>query len=128
MELSKNVLICVDQDIMLTALKFRMEKQGYNVIHVKSMPEAQVALGEKVFDLIIADLQIDGDSAINIANWSKKKKKGGKPPFLVMATLDDDGDVLAEVLDGGANDFIMKPFKPAELYFRINQIVPSLDV
>jgi len=128
MELTKNVLICVEQDIMLTALKFRLEKQGYNVNHVKNVKEVKEAVLSLELDLIITDLQMEGASAVDIVKWSKKKNNGKVSPFLVMATLDDNGDVLKAALDNGADDFIMKPFKPVELYFRINRLVPSLDV
>ncbi len=126
MELTKNVLICVDQDIMLTALKFRMEKQGYNVIHVSLGADVKEAVEEKSIDLIISDLELKGASALDIVKWAKAK--GQVPPFLVMATLDDNGDTLLEALRNGADDFIMKPFKPVELYFRINRMVPDLEV
>jgi len=128
MELTKNVLICVEQDIMLTALKFRLEKQGYNVIHVKNVKEVKVAILSTELDLIITDLQMKGVSAVDIVKWSKKKNNGSVSPFLVMTTLDDDGETLIKALDNGADDFIMKPFKPVELYFRINRLVPTLDV
>jgi len=113
---------------MLTALKFRLEKQGYNVIHVKNVKEVKEAVLSLELDLIITDLQMKGASAVDIVKWSKKKNKGAVSPFLVMATLDDNGDTLMKALDNGADDFIMKPFKPVELYFRINRLVPSLDV
>ena len=113
---------------MLTALKFRLEKQGYNVNHVRNVKEVKEAVLNLELDLIITDLQMEGASAVDIVKWSKKKNKGSVSPFLVMATLDDNGDTLKKALDNGADDFIMKPFKPVELYFRINRLVPSLDV
>ncbi len=128
MELTKSVLICVERDIMLTALKFRMEKQGYNVVHVKTIKEAKAKIKELDIDLIISDLEIDGKPTADIIKWSKSKNKGKLTPFLVMATLDDDGVVLEKMLKDGVHDFILKPFKPVELYFRINRIVPTLGV
>ncbi len=128
MELSKNVLICVEQDIMLTALKFRLEKQGYNVIHENNVKGVKKAVMSHDLDLIIADLQMKGASAVDIVAWSKEKNGGTVSPFLVMATLEDDGQTLIDALDGGADDFIMKPFKPVELYFRIQRMVPELGV
>ncbi len=128
MKFDKKVLICVDEDIMLTALKFRLEKQGFEVVHVRNMQEAETAILKDNFNLIIADLMMKGNSAVDLAKWAREKNSGKPVPFLVMATLEDDVEILEEALNNGAGDFIMKPFKPVELYFRIHRIVPDLGI
>ena len=42
-------------------------------------------------------------------------------PIILIANMEDEADIL-EGIDAGANDFITKPFKPAELVLRIKRI------
>ena len=80
--------------------------------------EMDARLAEAHFDLIVLDvmMQEDGLSAC------RRLRKEGHIPILMLTALGDDEDRIAG-LDGGADDYLAKPFNPKELVARINAML-----
>jgi DNA-binding response OmpR family regulator len=78
--------------------------------------ERRVAAKESRFDAIILDVSLpDGDGRDLCAKW---RRQGVKVPIIMLTGSDDEADVVRG-LDAGANDYIAKPFRLAELLARL---------
>jgi DNA-binding response OmpR family regulator len=78
--------------------------------------DAQLDSNEQRFDAIILDVGLpDGDGRDYCA---RLRRQGVKVPIVILTGSDDETDVVRG-LDSGANDYIAKPFRLAELLARL---------
>jgi two-component system, OmpR family, response regulator VicR len=115
------ILICEDEEIMLTALEFRLRKQGYTVIKAEDGRQAMEKLRLEKPDLVIADIMMPHVSGLELIQFIRKDLKDAETPVIVISALEYD-EVVLEAFRLGASDFIAKPFKPYELILRIKRI------
>ena len=74
------VLICEDEEIMLTALEFRLKKQGYQVLKAKDGREALEVIKSETPDMIIADILMPHVTGLEIIEYVRKDLKRDTPP------------------------------------------------
>ena len=111
---------------MLTALEFRLRKQGYQVLKAEDGRQAIDKLQEDHPDLVIADIMMPHVSGLELIQYIRKDLKRDLP-VIVISALEYD-DIVLEAFRLGANDFITKPFKPYELILRIRRIFQEMGV
>lgn len=116
-----NILVCEDEEIMLTALEFRLRKHGYDVKIANDGKKAIKALTENMPDLIVADIMMPFVSGIEIIDYVRKDLKSNVP-IIIISAIEEDETIL-NAFSKGANDFISKPFKPTELVLRIRRLL-----
>lgn len=114
------ILICEDEEIMLTALEFRLRKQGFSSVLAEDGKQAKEILRQEIPDLIVADIMMPYVTGLQLVHYVRTELKSDIP-IIIISALDDDATVL-EAFRLGANDFIAKPFKPNELILRIKKI------
>lgn len=119
-----NILICEDEEILLTALEFRMRKVGFEVILAKDGCAAWEKIEQLNIDLVVADLLMPRLTGLELI---KKVRENGydQLPIIVISPLEHEEEIL-EAFRLGANDFVAKPFKPAELVLRIKQLFQAI--
>lgn len=115
------ILICEDEEIMLTALEFRLRKQGFTVEKAEDDKQALDKLKSVKYDLIIADIMMPYISSLELIQFIRKDLKDTDTPIIIISALEYE-DVLLKAFRLGASDFISKPFKPNELILRIKRI------
>lgn len=114
------VLICEDGEVLLTALEFRLQKNGYEIQLAKDGQEALDMVKASRPDLMVADLEASKVSGLELLRTVRKDLKSDLP-FVLLADLDYDEQIL-EAFRLGATDFVSKPFNPNELILRIRRI------
>lgn len=117
------ILIIEDEPLMLKALKFRLNKDGYEVEIAEDGRKALQILNEEDFDLIITDVMLPFNNGLEIVDFVKNKKKLNTPIVILSAVGAENA-----VLDGfaiGADDYITKPFSPTELSVRIKRLLKA---
>lgn len=119
------ILICEDEEIMLTALEFRLRKQGFQVIKAEDGKQALEQFKAHDPDLVIADIMMPYLSGLELIEIFRKELKRNTP-VIVISALEHEETVL-RAFELGANDFITKPFKPNELILRIKKIVQEIE-
>lgn len=108
----KNLLI-IDDDLHIgNVLEEILTKEGYAVTRAYSGTEAVLALSNIRPDLVLLDLMLPGLSGEEVLPHIK-----GIPVIVMSAKTDVDHK--AELLLGGAVDYITKPFNTKELLARI---------
>lgn len=120
------ILICEDEEIMLTALAFRMRRQGFEVITAEDGREAMQKIEEHHPDIIVTDIMMPHLSGIQLLE-TMRGEKNSEVPIIIISALEREETIL-ETFRKGANDFIAKPFKPNELILRIKRIIQEKNL
>ena len=110
------MLVCDDEPQILRALKVILRDAGFEVIAAATAEEALDAATLRAPDAAILDLVLpDGDGVAvcrSIREWSEM-------PILVLSAVGEEAEKV-RALDAGADDYVTKPFSPAELIARLN--------
>jgi DNA-binding response OmpR family regulator len=113
------ILIVDDDRALRDTLVEQLTLDGeFSPSEATTMAEAELALDSKSarFEAIILDVGLpDGDGRDFCV---KLRKQGVKVPIIILTGSDDEQDVVRG-LDSGANDYIAKPFRMAELLARL---------
>lgn len=119
----KKILICEDEEILLTALKFRLQKQGYELLLASNGQQAKTMIQSEKPDLIVTDIDVPKISGMELIRLVRNDM-AMDVPIVIIAPLENEGLIL-EAMQSGADDFVTKPFKPVELVLRIRRIFQS---
>lgn len=120
------ILICEDEEIMLTALEFRLQRQGFEVIKAENGKRALEIIKTENPDLIVADIMMPFVNGLELITFVRKDL-ASTLPIIVISALEHEDTVL-EAFRLGASDFITKPFKPNELILRIKKIFQETEL
>ena len=115
------ILICEHEEIMLTAIEFRMRKAGFKVVRAKNGDEAMVKIAEEKPGFIVTDLVLPKTDVLGLINEVRNEQKSDVP-IIMITDLDHADETILKGFSLGANDFVTKPFKPTELVLRIKRI------
>ena len=120
-----NILICEVEDILMTAIRFRLQKNGFNMVAVDNGQEAINELEKGQADIAIIGTQTTEVPALEIVKYVRKVMKSDLP-IIVVADL-DEGETVLELTNEGANDFTFRPFKPKGLMVRIKRLLQQVE-
>jgi len=110
-----NILICDDEPDIVSALKIYLSGEDYRSFEAANGRQALEIAAENEIHLVLMDVmmpQLDG-----IAATVRLREKGNMPILLLTAKSESGDKVLG--LNVGADDYITKPFDPAEVVARV---------
>ncbi|GBC81698.1 Transcriptional activator protein CzcR [bacterium HR10] len=114
------VLIVEDEPKMAEALRRGLEEEGY-LVEIASDGEVGLRLGsERRYDLLILDIRLPKRDGIQVC---RELRRRGVPTPILMLTVRDDVDAKVEAFEGGADDYLTKPFAFAELLARLRALL-----
>jgi two-component system, OmpR family, KDP operon response regulator KdpE len=110
------VLLVEDDRALGATLRDALEVEGHQVRHAASVAEARALLAHDATpDMLLLDLGLpDGDGAALLA---EVRRRHGFAVIVISARQDDAGKI--GLLDGGADDYLVKPFALGELLARM---------
>lgn len=121
----KKILLCEDEDVMITAIEFRLQKVGCQTLKARTCPDAIQLLELDTPDLVIISLTIADSGGPKLLEHIRSKYKK-RMPVIVLSTLEQELEVY-EAIQAGADDFTTKPFKPTELVLRVMILLDKKD-
>lgn len=119
------VLICEDEEIMLTALEFRLRRQGLEVVKAEDGKQAIAKIQSEKPTLVIADVMMPYVTGLELIQHIRQDLKSNMP-IIIISALEQD-EIVLEAFKLGATDFITKPFRPNELILRIKRIFQEME-
>ena len=114
------VLIVEDEHKVARALREGLEGERYDVVVAATGEDAFFRLSTEPYDVILLDLMLPGRDGLQILK--AVRDRGVNTPVLVLTARDTLEDRLAG-LNGGADDYLIKPFAFAEVLARIQALV-----
>jgi len=113
------ILIVEDEPLLLEALSESLREEGYAVDTASDGEEGLYKARSWDYNLILLDIMLP-----RLDGWSllEKIRKTKRTPILVLTAKDDLRDRIRG-LDGGADDYLVKPFETDELLARARAII-----
>jgi DNA-binding response OmpR family regulator len=114
-----HVLLIEDDPGIRTAVTRALHSRGHAVDSAATGLDGLQALLRDAPDVVILDLglpDIDGERLLTMI------RAAGRTPVIVATARDDEG-LIVELLDAGADDYVVKPFDPAHLEARIRAVL-----
>ncbi|MDP2796335.1 MAG: hybrid sensor histidine kinase/response regulator [Methanoregula sp.] len=120
------ILIVEDSRTQAEYLRAILEEEGYRTVIAKSGSEAlkQIAVDRPM--MVLTDIVMPEMDGYELCCRIKQDKNSSDIPVILVTRLFNPEDVI-KGLASGADDFIIKPFKPAYIHSRISTILSHLE-
>ncbi len=115
-------LIIEDELALTTLLRYNLEKEGFRVNEAHDGEEALLRAKEEAPDLILLDWMLPLLSGIEVCRQLRRLPETKVVPIIMLTARGEETDKIRG-LDSGADDYMTKPFSPAELIARIRAIM-----
>jgi DNA-binding NtrC family response regulator len=122
----KYSILLVDDDPIITAgTGSDLEGKGYAVTTANSGEKAVELLAKSSFDLVITDLVMAPMNGIGVLKRSKEIN-----PETMVIILTGFGDMTSAIdaLRLDADDYLLKPCEPEEMYFKVSRCLEKLEL
>jgi DNA-binding response OmpR family regulator len=112
----KSLLLVEDDERISLPLVRMLQAEGFRVHHVEAGEAALVAVNDNPPDLVLLDLSLPDVDGLDVC----RRLRATHPilPIVMLTARNEEVDVVVG-LDAGADDYITKPFRVAELTARI---------
>ena len=116
-----SVLVVDDEPTIAEVVARYLERAGYETITARDGPSAvAAALGNRP-DLIVLDVMLPGFDGLEVMRRTREGLEGRIPVILLTAKGEESDRVVG--LQRGADDYVVKPFSPAELVARVDAVL-----
>ncbi|MBL9006042.1 MAG: response regulator transcription factor [Myxococcales bacterium] len=112
------VLLVEDETAIAESLAFALSRDGFAVTHAANLAAARPLC--ETCDLIVLDLMLPDGSGFALLH--ALRSAGQRTPVIVLSSRDDETDRVAG-LEGGADDYVVKPFSPREIVARVRAVL-----
>lgn len=113
------LLICEDEPDITEIISLALIAEGYNVDKASSGEELLSRFDELNPDLVLLDIKLPGMDGWEVLDWIRARSNCP----VIMLTAYDSLEDKVHGLSHGADDYIGKPFKLAEVKARINAVL-----
>ncbi|MCH7589938.1 response regulator [PVC group bacterium] len=117
-EAKKKILVVDDEPQIRKLLRARLEYHNYKVIEGEDGEEALKLLREEKPDLLILDVGMPKMDGYEVCRRIRKEEGISLTPIIVLTARSAGNDKM-DSMDAGANTFIVKPFDPELLIFKV---------
>ena len=116
--MDRKILIVDDEKNIVDIIAFNLKKEGYTVITAADGEEGVQKAMEENPDLILLDIMMPKMDGYEVCKKIREKKN--TPIIMLTARAEELDKVLG--LELGADDYVTKPFSPAELTARVDAL------
>ncbi|HZW36085.1 MAG TPA: response regulator, partial [Candidatus Deferrimicrobiaceae bacterium] len=121
-----NLLVVDDEQSLRQFLKIFLQNEGYQVDVAASLAEAEKAIGENVFDLVLTDMRMTApDDGLKVLRAAIQKTPSTQ---VVVMTAYATIEGAVEAIKQGAYNYIVKPFSNQDLRTLIQGALATKDV
>ncbi|MDO4898755.1 MAG: MtrAB system response regulator MtrA [Rothia sp. (in: high G+C Gram-positive bacteria)] len=113
--MNATILVVDDDDALAEMVGIVLAQEGYETVFCDAGDLALESFVTHQPDLILLDFMLPGMDGIEVCNAIRAES--GVP--IIMLTAKSDTEDVVKGLEAGADDYITKPFKPAELLARV---------
>ena len=114
------ILVIEDEKKLAAAIRDSLVAEHYDVMLAYSGEDGFFRLNAQLFDLVILDLMLPGCSGLEVL--TTLRRRGLQIPVLILTARDAVEDRVLG-LDGGADDYLVKPFAFPELHARLRTLL-----
>jgi two-component system phosphate regulon response regulator PhoB len=119
---AKHILIVEDEKPIRDMIAFSLRRNGFDVSEAPDVNQARARIANARPDLLLVDWMLPDTSGLELTRQLKRQRETQDLPVIMLTARGDEQDKVAG-LEGGADDYIVKPFSPRELLARINAVL-----
>jgi len=119
-----NIMVVEDEEPIRKFIKINLDREGYAVYEASSGEEALEIVQNEQIDIAILDVMLPGIDGFEVLK--ELRKKYPKMGIIMLTAKSQDTDKIMG-LEYGSDDYMTKPFNPAELILRIKSLIRRLD-
>ncbi|MDX6657279.1 MAG: two-component system, OmpR family, response regulator VicR [Solirubrobacteraceae bacterium] len=117
-----DILVCDDELSLREALRESFEREGHRVLAVPDGRSAIDRASTQRFDVVLLDVALGPASPNGYEVCRTLRDRRNNVPIIMLTALDSEADAVLG-LEAGADDYVVKPFRPAELRSRIRAVL-----
>ncbi len=116
------ILVVEDEQPIRDMIAFGLRRAGFQVSLAESSQAARVSVSDIRPDLILLDWMLPDTSGLELARQLRREAATREIPIILLTARADETDKVAG-LEGGADDYVTKPFSARELVARIKAVL-----
>ena len=118
----RTILVVEDDKSLLPMITYNIEKNGFKVKSATNGEDALLLIKEEIPSLAIFDWMIPEPNGLELCKILRRKQETSNLPIIMLTAREQEEDRIRG-LEYGADDYISKPFSPAELIARIKALI-----
>jgi two-component system, OmpR family, phosphate regulon response regulator PhoB len=118
----RQILIVEDERSIREMIAFALRRAGFGVQEAEDSRTARGMLVDARPDLLLVDWMLPDMSGLELTRLIKRDRETRELPVIMLTARAGEADKVAG-LEGGADDYVTKPFSPRELLARINAVL-----
>jgi two-component system phosphate regulon response regulator PhoB len=119
---ASKILIVEDETPIREMIAFHLVRAGYETVEAADCRSARQLLADERPDLALIDWMLPDMSGLELTRMLKRDKANEDLGIIMLTARADEYDKVAG-LEGGADDYVTKPFAPRELIARIQAVL-----
>jgi len=116
------ILIVEDDRTTIKIISHILEQNNFEVAFATEAEEGLKKAFKDKPDLILLDIMLPGMDGLQLLAKLQASDKASSIPVIILSSLSGEKDIL-KGLEKGATDYILKPFSPQILFFKIKKIL-----
>jgi DNA-binding response OmpR family regulator len=113
-------VIIVEDDLVLgEVVAFTLRREGFDIALFRDGTEALTKWRAELPHLILLDIELPGADGFTIC---REIRKSSNVPIIMLTSRDNETDIVTG-LQIGADDYIVKPFSPAQFIARVQSVI-----
>jgi DNA-binding response OmpR family regulator len=124
-DVQRTVLVVDDEPTIVEVVSRYLERAGYRTCQAYAGPEAVAVARTRRPDLIVLDLMLpgfDGYEVMRRLSEGEREASEGRFPVILLTARGEESDRIIG-LRRGADDYVVKPFSPAEIVARVDAVL-----
>jgi DNA-binding response OmpR family regulator len=119
------VLVVEDEPTIAEVVSRYLERAGYLTLVASDGQEALATAAARWPDLVVLDLMLPRIDGLEVMRRLRERDRGRLPIILLTAKGEESDRIVGLRL--GADDYVVKPFSPAELVARVDAVLRRVD-
>ena len=120
--MNRCIVVADDDPTIVSLVKLRLELAQYDVVGTNDAVAAVAMVRARTPAAVILDVQMPGGGGLSaLAKIKADPQLSGLP--VMMLTGERNAETVMQAMDGGAGDYMVKPFLPDALVQRVSRLV-----
>ncbi len=111
-----------DEGAIREMICFNLARAGFEIAQAADARAARAAIADRRPDLVLMDWMLPDVSGLELTRQLKRDPQTKEIPVIMLTARGEEDDRVAG-LDGGADDYVVKPFAPRELLARVRAVL-----
>ena len=119
---SRRILVVEDEAAIRQMIAFNLSRAGFDVSEAEDCVSARSSIANQRPDLLLVDWMLPDATGLELTRALRREAISRDLPIIMLTARAEERDKVTG-LDGGADDYITKPFSPRELVARIQAVL-----